>query len=130
MELFIFGRFHAREGEEEAVAAALREVVGASRIEAGCLAIAAFRSARDPRLHWVHSRWIDEAAFEAHIELPHTSLLRERTIRWPGPDTRRLTSPNPCPCAPWQRPSGATRTAGRPPFGFVIPLADTATPQR
>jgi len=37
MELFIFARFHARDGEAEAVAAALREVVGATAAEPGCV---------------------------------------------------------------------------------------------
>ncbi len=72
MELVIFGRFHAREGQQDAVAAALREVLGPTREEAGCLAIGHFRSVRDPRLFYVHSRWVDEAAFEVHAGLPHT----------------------------------------------------------
>jgi quinol monooxygenase YgiN len=72
MELYIFGRFHAHEGQEEAVAAALRAVVGPSRREPGCLAIEPYRSIRDPRLFYIHSRWIDEAAFETHAALPHT----------------------------------------------------------
>jgi len=33
---------------------------------------------RDPRLFWIHSRWIDEAAFETHAELPHTVRFVER----------------------------------------------------
>jgi quinol monooxygenase YgiN len=78
MELAIFARFHAREGQDTAVAAALRDVVGPSRAEPGCLAIAAYRSVRDPRLFWIHSRWIDEAAFETHAELPHTVRFLER----------------------------------------------------
>ena len=72
MELFIFARFHAREGHEEAVAAALRAVAGPSGAEPGCLAIQAYRSIRDPRLFYIHSRWVDEAAFETHAGLPHT----------------------------------------------------------
>ena len=72
MELFIFVRLHAREGRETAVAAALRDVVVPSREEAGCLAIEAYRSTRDPRLFYIHSRWRDEAAFESHAGLPHT----------------------------------------------------------
>ena len=72
MELFIFARFHAGEGKDEAVAAALRDVVGPSREEAGCLAINAYRSTRDPRLFYIHSRWTGEAAFEVHATLPHT----------------------------------------------------------
>lgn len=72
MELFIFARFHASAGKEEAVAAALREVIGPSRREAGCLSIEAYCSIRDPRLFYIHSRWADEAAFETHAVLPHT----------------------------------------------------------
>jgi quinol monooxygenase YgiN len=33
---------------------------------------------RDPRLLWIHSHWIDEAAFEIHAELPHTHRFVER----------------------------------------------------
>ncbi len=78
MELVIFARFHASAGQEEAVAAALREPVPAARAEPGCLAIAAYRSTRDPRLFWIYSRWIDEAAFETHAVLPHTQRFVER----------------------------------------------------
>ncbi len=78
MELFIFGRFHAHPGDENAVEEALRNVVGPSREEAGCLSIHAFRSARDPRLFYIHSRWVDEAAFDRHAGLPHTVRFIER----------------------------------------------------
>lgn len=71
MEVFIFARFHAREGHEEAVAAALRDVVVPTRAEPGCLAINAFRSIRDPSLFHLHSRWTEETAFDIHAELPH-----------------------------------------------------------
>jgi quinol monooxygenase YgiN len=72
MELYIFGRFHARAGQESAVAQALREVAGPTREEPGCCGYGAFRSSRDPRLFYVHSRWTDEAAFDRHAGLPHT----------------------------------------------------------
>ena len=72
MELFIFARFHAREGAEDDVAAALRDVIPPTRREPGCLGIEAFRSTRNPRLFYIHSRWKDEAAFERHAGLPHT----------------------------------------------------------
>ena len=78
MELFVFARFHAREGQEAALAQAICESVTASREEAGCLNIDAFRSVRDPRLFYIHSRWIDEAAFEHHATLPHTVRFIER----------------------------------------------------
>jgi quinol monooxygenase YgiN len=72
MELVIFARFHAGEGQEAAVAAALREVSGPTQAEPGCLFQKAYRSIRDSRLFFIHSRWQDEAAFDLHAELPHT----------------------------------------------------------
>jgi quinol monooxygenase YgiN len=78
MELFIFGRFHARPGDEGAVEEALRDVTGPTRAEAGCLSMQAFRSTRDPGLFYVHSRWVDEAAFDRHAGLPHTVRFIER----------------------------------------------------
>jgi quinol monooxygenase YgiN len=77
-ELFIFARFHAREGQEDAVAEELRDVIRPSRGEPGCLQIQAYLSTRDPQLFYVHSRWRDEAAFEAHAEMPHTVRFVER----------------------------------------------------
>lgn len=78
MELFFFARFHARSGNERAVADALRDVLAPSREEPGCLSIHAFRSIRDPRLFYIHSRWKDEAAFEVHAGLSHTVRFIER----------------------------------------------------
>lgn len=72
MKLFIFARFHARAGHEEKIAAAMREMLPPVRAESGCLGIDVFRSTRDPRLFFIHSRWVDEAAFDLHATLPHT----------------------------------------------------------
>lgn len=78
MELFIIARFHAREAMQDDVAAALRTVVVPTRAESGCRAIDAFAATRDPRLFYIHSRWVDEAAFEHHATLPHTVRFIER----------------------------------------------------
>ena len=78
MELFIFARFHARPGQEAAVAEAMREGLAPTREEPGCLSIHHFRSVRDPRLFYIHSVWKDEAAFEIHAGLPHTVRFIER----------------------------------------------------
>jgi quinol monooxygenase YgiN len=77
MTLFIFARFHARAGQTGAVAAALRETVAATRKEPGCLAIHAFRSTGDPALFYIHSRFVDEAAFEEHAALPRVERFVE-----------------------------------------------------
>jgi quinol monooxygenase YgiN len=76
-DLFIIARFHAREGQEDAVVSVLRAEVPSSRADPGCLAHEAYRSTRDPRLFFIQSRWVDEAAFEAHIRLPHTIRFAE-----------------------------------------------------
>lgn len=78
MDLFVFARFHARPGREEALAATLRAVVAPTRQEPGCVSINVFRSTRDPGLFYIHSRWKDEAAFETHAGLPHTVTFLER----------------------------------------------------
>jgi quinol monooxygenase YgiN len=78
VEQYVFVRLHARAGEESAVEGALREVLGPSREERGCLSFHLYRSMRDRRLLYIHSRWTDEAAFQKHAELPHTVRFLER----------------------------------------------------
>jgi quinol monooxygenase YgiN len=77
-DIFIFARFHAREGKEEEVASAIRDVSVPTIAEPGCLAYGAYRSTRDPRLFFVHSRWVNDAAFDLHGEAPHTVRFLER----------------------------------------------------
>ena len=78
MELYIFGRFHARSGNEAAVAEAINDVLLPTREEAGCLNVHAFRSIRDTKLFFIHSSWVSEEAFEIHATLPHTVRFIER----------------------------------------------------
>jgi quinol monooxygenase YgiN len=78
MELFVFGRFHARPGNESALEQALQRVVVPTREEPGCLTIRLFHSTRDARLFYIHSRWADEAAFDLHATLPHTTEFLRR----------------------------------------------------
>jgi quinol monooxygenase YgiN len=81
MELSTIVRFHAREGQEEEVAAALRDQFDPVLAEPGCTRFEVFRSIRDKRLFFIHSRWRDEAAFEIHAELPHTVRFLERILK-------------------------------------------------
>jgi quinol monooxygenase YgiN len=78
MELTIFAPFHAREGNEEAVAAELRDAVARVGKEPGCLGIEVYRSVRDSRLFFLHSRWVNEVAFDKHVERPETNQFVER----------------------------------------------------
>lgn len=78
MNLFIFARFHAREGQEDAVAALLCAQIEPVRAEPCCIDMDAYRSTRDPRLFYIHSRWTDDAAFEVHAQLASTDLFVKR----------------------------------------------------
>ncbi len=78
MEQYVFVRLHAREGQESAIEEALRGVTGPTRQEVGCLSFHTFRSMRDRRLFYIHSRWVDEAAFQKHAGLLHTVRFLER----------------------------------------------------
>jgi|ERR1700676_1329957 quinol monooxygenase YgiN len=78
VEQYVFVRLLARAGQESAVEEALREVTGPSREEPGCLSFHLFRSMRERRLFYIHSRWMDEAAFQRHAELAHTKRFLER----------------------------------------------------
>lgn len=73
MEITIFARFHALDGKEGTVASELRDAVIRVRTGPGGLGIEVYRSVRDPRLFWLHSRWVDEPAFDKHAERPEIS---------------------------------------------------------
>ena len=72
MKLFIFAKFHAREGKEGELVSTITTVSAATRAEPDCLGHQVFQSTKDARLFFVHSQWTNGAAFERHIGLPHT----------------------------------------------------------
>ena len=78
-EVFIFATFQATSGNEEALAAAMRQVIAHTREEPGCRVIGGYRSCADPALFYIHSRWVDDAALDNHVSLPHTVLFMEST---------------------------------------------------
>ena len=53
MELFIFARFHVRDGNEGEASTVLRDQAKHVRDEPGYLAIDIFASVRDPRLFYL-----------------------------------------------------------------------------
>src|SRR4029434_1050278 len=77
-QLFIFARFHALPGQEKGVEDALRKIIAPTRQqEPGCLEIHIFRSIKDARLFYIHSRWVDEAAFDHHISQPYINQFAQ-----------------------------------------------------
>ena len=77
MEMSFIARFHVRAGAEAAAEAAVAEVGAATKAEPGCLEYRGLRALTDPRAFVIYSRWRDEAAFDAHAELPHTRRYLE-----------------------------------------------------
>jgi len=53
-------------------------VVEATRAEAGCISIRLFVTVREPAVFFIHSEWVDEAAFDLHLQLPHTVRFTNR----------------------------------------------------
>ena len=61
----------AKEGEEEAVAEALRQLVEPSRAESGVQVYLPHRDPEDPRTFFVYELYDDEAAYQAHVDTEH-----------------------------------------------------------
>jgi quinol monooxygenase YgiN len=72
MPLYIFARLEPKPGNELQVRDQLMRVLEPTRAEPGCLRIHVYESTRGPLTYFIHSEWMDEAAFDAHVELPHT----------------------------------------------------------
>jgi len=72
MPFYIFARFVPRPGNELQLRDELMRILEPTRAEPGCVRIHLFESTRSPLTWFIHSEWIDEAAFDAHVALPHT----------------------------------------------------------
>jgi quinol monooxygenase YgiN len=77
-ELYIFARFHAREGCEGTAEQTLRTVLGPSREEPGCLAIHAFRSTGTTGSSRSTHAGRMKRLSDHHATLPHTVQFVER----------------------------------------------------
>jgi quinol monooxygenase YgiN len=75
MALVLVAKWLAREGEEEKVEAALRQLVGPSRQEPGCLYYQPCRERENPRSFLVFEIYQDEDAVAAHGETEHFQRL-------------------------------------------------------
>jgi quinol monooxygenase YgiN len=64
-------RWTIKEGELDAVLAALRPLVEASRAEPGCLLYQAHRSPDEPNVIFLYEQYVDHAAYQAHADSEH-----------------------------------------------------------
>ena len=60
-----------KQGELDAVLAALRPLVEASRAEPGCEIYQAHRDPEDANVIFLYERYADEAAYQAHADSEH-----------------------------------------------------------
>jgi quinol monooxygenase YgiN len=72
MPLYIFARLEPKPGKELQLRNELNLVLEPTRAESGCVRIHLYESTRGPLTYFIHSEWLDEPAFDAHVELPHT----------------------------------------------------------
>ena len=86
MSIHFLVRFEPLTGMETEFREELLRVVEPTRAEIGCLAIHVLESLREPAGFGIHSEWVDEAAFESHLQLPHT-------LRFLGAAEKLLTHP-------------------------------------
>jgi quinol monooxygenase YgiN len=64
-------RWTIKDGELDAVLAALRPLVEASRREPGCLMYQPHRDPDNPNVLFLYEQYEDEAAYQAHAEFEH-----------------------------------------------------------
>jgi quinol monooxygenase YgiN len=66
MPFVVTAKWTAKEGEEDAVAAAIRKLVEPSRAEPGNLFYQPHRDPGDPRVFFFYEQYVDSGAYEAH----------------------------------------------------------------
>jgi quinol monooxygenase YgiN len=77
-------RFEPLPGNEAEFRKELLRVREPSLAEPGCLRLDVFESLREPFVFAIHSEWVDEATFDRHGELPHTSQFVAAAERLTG----------------------------------------------
>jgi len=73
LPLHTFVRFEPLPGEEQQLRSELLAVLEPTRAEPGCVRIHLYEATRDPLVFYIHSEWVDEAAFDVHAKLPHVT---------------------------------------------------------
>lgn len=71
MPLHTFVRFEPIPEKEQQLRAELKSLLEPTRAEPGCIRIHLYEALREPLVFYIHSEWVDEAAFDAHRNLPH-----------------------------------------------------------
>ena len=76
--LFLVATLMAKPGERDAVIAAARPCIDATRQEPGCLRYDLFASVTDPDLLTFVEEWDSEASLDRHGTMPHVQEWRAK----------------------------------------------------
>jgi quinol monooxygenase YgiN len=80
MAYVVCAHWRAKEGKESRLAEVIQEMTPPSRQEPGNLFYQAHR-ADDPRLFFLYEQYVDQAAYEAHMDSEHfTRLVKQEAI--------------------------------------------------
>lgn len=71
MAYVVCSRWTAKDGEAEAVAAALRRLAPKTREETGSMMFLVHRDPSDSRIFFAYEQWTDETAYREHLASPH-----------------------------------------------------------
>jgi quinol monooxygenase YgiN len=71
MAYVVCATWTAKDGEAQSVAAAIEQLVGPSRAEPGMIMYQAHRDPENPNVFFFYEQYVDEAAYQAHVESAH-----------------------------------------------------------
>ncbi len=71
MAYVVCAKWIAKEGEEDEVARCVAAMVEPSRAEPGMIQYQPHRDPENPRVFFFYEQYVDEAAYQAHVESPH-----------------------------------------------------------
>ena len=70
------------EHREAFIEAMLDDAKGSVKNEPGCLRFDVIQDGADPNRIWLYEVYVDEAAFQAHLEAPHFIKWRDTVKDW------------------------------------------------
>ena len=68
--------------KEEFIAAMLDDARGSVNDEPGCFRFDVIQDGADPNRIWLYEVYVDEAAFQAHVQTPHLIKWRDTVKDW------------------------------------------------
>ena len=81
MAYVVSAKWRAKRGKEDRLKEICAEMTEPSRAEEGNVFYQAQRSVDDPQLFYLYEQYVDEAAYQAHMDSPHfTRLVKEEAI--------------------------------------------------